>query len=100
MGIHTFRQDEWESVLRSAGFAEVSSSVHRINLWEQLASHLEADGLKNYLAAIITGVRDTSIRSTFFKKEMLAAARDFLPYVGYGLYTGRRTSEEPFRAYR
>lgn len=91
MGIHTFRQDEWESILRSAGFAEISSSVHRINLWEQLASHIEADGLKNYLAAIAAGVRDTSIRSTFFRREMLTAARDFLPFVGYGLYTGRRT---------
>jgi ubiquinone/menaquinone biosynthesis C-methylase UbiE len=98
MGIHTFRQDTWESILRSAGFAEVSSSVHRINLWEQLTSHLESDGVKNYLAAMVVGVSDTSIRRTFFNKEMLVAARDFLPYVGYGLYTGRKTVEEPFRA--
>lgn len=98
MGIHAFRQDEWESLLRSAGLAEVTSSVHRLNLWEQLASHLAADGLKNYLAAMMTGVRDSSIRRTFFNKEMLAAARDFLPYVGYGLYTGRRIPEELRRA--
>jgi SAM-dependent methyltransferase len=97
MGIHTFRQDTWESILRSTGFAEVTSSVHRIDLWEQLASHLEADGLKNYLAAMVVGVGDTSIRRTFFDKEMLLAARDFLPYVGCGLYTGRSTVEEPFR---
>lgn len=89
-GIQTFRQDEWESILRKAGLANVTSSVHKISLWEQLVSHLEADGLKSYLAAIVTGVKDTSIRGTFFKKEMLAAARDFLPYVGYGIYTGTK----------
>ncbi len=93
LGIHAFQQDEWESILRKAGFANVTSSVHRINLWEQLASHLEADGLKNYLAAIVTGVKDTSIRGTFFNKEMLAAARDFMPYVGYGIYTGRKPQQ-------
>jgi len=98
LGIHTFRQDEWESILRKAGFANVTSSVYSINLWEQLASHIESDGLKNYLAAIMTGVRDTSIRSTFFTKEMLAVARDFLPYVGYGLYKGQKVHEEPCRA--
>jgi len=90
LGIHTFQQCEWETPLRKAGFANVTSSVYKINLWEQLASHMEADGLKNYLAAIFTGVKDTSIRSTFFNKEMLAAARDFLPYVGYGIYTGKK----------
>lgn len=90
LGIHTFQQDEWEAILRKAGFANVTSSVCKINLWEQLASHLEADGLKNYLAAIVTGVKDSSIRGTFFKKEMLSAARDFLPYVGYGIYTGKK----------
>jgi ubiquinone/menaquinone biosynthesis C-methylase UbiE len=89
-GIHAFQQDEWESILRKAGFANVSSSIHRFNLWEQLASHLKADGLKNYLAGTVTGVRDASIRGTFFTREMLAAARDFLPYVGYGLYTGQK----------
>jgi ubiquinone/menaquinone biosynthesis C-methylase UbiE len=89
-GIHTFQQGEWESILRKAGFANVSSSIHRVNLREQLASHLEADGLKNYLAAFVTGVRDASIRGTFFTREMLAAARDFLPYVGYGLYAGQK----------
>ncbi len=89
-GIHAFHQGEWESILRKAGFVNVTSSAHKINLWEQLASHLKADGLKNYLAAIVTGVKDTSIRGTFFNKEMLAAARDFLPYVGYGIYTGNK----------
>ena len=90
MGIHAFQQGEWESIFRDAGFADVTSSIHKINLWEQLASHLKADGVKNYLTAIRTGVKDTSIRGTFFNKEMLSAARDFLPYVGYGIYTGKK----------
>ncbi len=90
LGIHAFQQEEWESVLRKAGFADVISKVHKINLWQQLASHLQADGLKKYLASIAVGVSDKSIRRMFFRKEMLAAAFDFLPYVGYGIYTGKK----------
>ncbi len=90
MGIHACQQAEWERLLQQAGYDEVSSSVHKINLWEQLTSHLQADGLKNYLAAVVTGVKDNSIRGTFFTKEMLSATRDFLPFVGYGIYTGKK----------
>ncbi|MBE3040642.1 MAG: class I SAM-dependent methyltransferase, partial [Chloroflexi bacterium] len=31
LSIHTFQQVEWESILRKAGFANVTSSVHKIN---------------------------------------------------------------------
>jgi len=90
LGIYAFQQKEWETVLRKAGFLDVKTTIHKINLWDQLASHLQVDGLKKYLASIVIGVGDKSIRGMFFRKEMLAAAFDFLPYVGYGIYTGNK----------
>lgn len=90
-GIHAYKQGEWGSILRNAGYVNITSTVRKINLWDQLISHMKADGLKNYLAAIAAGVSDRSIRGIFFKKEMLAVAFDFLPYIGYGIYTGKKT---------
>ncbi len=76
--------------MRDAGFVNITSSVRKINLWEQLTSHMKADGLGKYITAIATGISDKSIREVFFNKEMLSAAIDFLPYIGYGIYTGKK----------
>ena len=93
MGIQSFQRDEWLSIYAAAGLLNVQSSAHRLDLWEQLFSHLRVDGLMGYIAAVIAGIRDATIRRTFFNRDMLTAARQFLPYVGYGLYTGRK--QEP-----
>ena len=93
MGIRSFQRDGWESIYVAAGLLNGQSSAHRLNLWEQLVSHLRVDGLRGYIAAVIAGIRDANIRRTFFNRDMLAAARQFVPYVGYGLYTGRK--QEP-----
>jgi hypothetical protein len=49
-------------------------------------------------SAIHAGVRDVKIRRTFFNKEMLAAARHFIPYPGYDLYTGKKTQTQTSQA--
>jgi len=90
MGIQSFQRDGWEAIYVAAGFQNVVSSVHRLNLWEQLVSHLRVDGLRGYLGAVVAGVRDATIRRTFFNRQMLAGARQFLPCIGYGLYTGSK----------
>jgi len=90
LGIRAFRQEEWAAILTRAGFAQVASSVHRINMWEQMKSHMQADGLRRYLSGMRAGLQDASIRAAFFNRQMLRAARQFLPYVGYGLYTARK----------
>lgn len=90
LGISAFQQKEWKSALRKAGFINITSENHKINLWHQLASHLQVDGLRKYLASIAVGVSDKTISKMFFRKEMLIAAFDFLPYVGYGIYTGKK----------
>ncbi len=91
LGIQSFQENEWRLIFARAGFADVSSVARRINLWEQLANHIKVDGVRRYLSSLVSGVTDASIRSAFFNKRMLGAARQFLPYVGYGLYAGRKT---------
>ena len=90
LGIRAFQQEEWAAILTRAGFAQVASSVHRINMWEQMKSHMEADGVRRYLSGMRAGIRGASVRAAFFNRRMLAAARQFLPYVGYGLYTAMK----------
>lgn len=81
---------EWTELLRGAGFSPVSTQTYRISILQQARSHLRVDGLRHYLAAFWSGVSDPLVRSVFFTQEMLRAWRDFLPYVGYGLYVGRK----------
>ena len=90
LGIYAFQQKEWESALKRTGFVDITSETHKVNLWHQLASHLQVDGLSKYLTSIVVGVTDKTISKMFFRKEMLTAAFDFLPYVGYGIYIGKK----------
>ncbi len=93
MGIHPRQAHEWQEIYVTAGFVDVTASVRRISFGEQLLSHLKVDGLLGYIAAAIRGLSDSGIRRTFFNREMLRAARQFLPYVGYGLYVGRKAED-------
>ena len=74
----------------------VKSAPHlsRNSFSEQMRSHLKVDGIAGYLAAAVRGIGDGAIRRTFFTREMLHAARHFLPYVGYGIYVGRKPSRD------
>jgi arsenite methyltransferase len=92
LGIHAYAQGEWEAIFRRAGLANVTSSVFKIDFREQLRSHIRTDGIRNYLTGMVAGVKDTAIRSTFFNRKMLRAFREFLPYVGYGLYVAQKAS--------
>jgi len=84
------QKGEWRSVFREAGFVHVSSTVSAMNEWVMFTSHLRVDGVRKYVSAIVRGISDPTIRSTFFNKDMLRAALEFSPYVGYGLYVGRK----------
>lgn len=81
-------QQEWECLLVLSGFHSIRSSTYKISFGVQFADHLNVDGVGNYFHAMIAGIGDRAIRRNFFNREMLAAARSFLPYVGYGLYSG------------
>lgn len=87
MKLSARQQKEWERLLSSAGFHSIHSSIHRFSFGSQFITHLKVDGVGNYFRAMIAGIGDRTIRRTFFNREMLAAAKSFLPYVGYGLYS-------------
>lgn len=88
MHLEAKQQQEWESLLGSSGFHSIRSSVYKFSVGAQFMDHMKVDGVRNYFHAMIAGIGDRSIRRNFFNREMLAAARSFLPYVGYGLYSG------------
>lgn len=92
LGLQPRSEQEWRALVCEAGFGEVSSSVHRVKLAEQVASHLKVDGLRTYLAATLRGLSDAALRKTFLNRTMLKALRQFTPYTGYGLYVCTKTS--------
>jgi ubiquinone/menaquinone biosynthesis C-methylase UbiE len=88
--LRVLQEEEWRAVLRQAGFVDLSSSVHAVNLWEQFINNLRVDGVRRYIPALCQGILDSTIRATFLKKDMLKKSLQFLPYLGYGLYVGRK----------
>jgi SAM-dependent methyltransferase len=92
LGIRARQQAEWQLLLDGAGLITTWSSLHRFSLREQLRSHIAVDGVRGYLSALRRGLSDARLSSTFINRGMLRAARQFLPYVGYGLYAGTKAS--------
>lgn len=86
IGIQAFDEQKWQQIFEEAGFENISSNVYKIKLWDQLTSHLEIDGLKKYLSSVYHGISDTKLRAFFLNRQMLTMARQFLPYVGYGIF--------------
>lgn len=86
LGMRMFDERGWQDLFKQAGFSAVTASVHRVKLGEQLASHMKIDGLPGYLAAVIRGLSDPTLYRMFINAKMLRAAKQFMPYVGYGLY--------------
>jgi len=91
LGIRSYQSQEWQSLLADVGLLNVTATVRRISLWEQLGSHLQADGLSGYMRAVRRGLANAEISRVFINKAMLKAARKFVPVVGYGLYVGRKS---------
>lgn len=90
LGMRPFQEQEWRAVLADAGFVDVAADVRPVSLREQFVSHIRVDGVRQYLSSVVSGVSDSGIRRAFFTREMLRAARQFRPYVGYGLYVGQQ----------
>jgi len=90
LGIRCHQSHEWQAILAAAGLVNITATVRRISLWEQLSGHLQADGLSGYMQAVRKGLADAEISRVFINKAMLKAAWKFVPYVGYGLYVGRK----------
>jgi hypothetical protein len=90
MGVVPLQQEEWQDIFKGVGFINVFSNIFPLSLRDQLVSHLKVDGLRRYMAAVIRGILDPNVRRAFFTSDMLKAARQFIPYIGYGLYVGQK----------
>jgi hypothetical protein len=62
------------------------SSIHHLKLSDQLSSHMQVDGLANYLKAVVVGLSDKTLWRTFINREILKAFLDFRSYIGYGMF--------------
>lgn len=90
LGIRIFQEWGWGEILETAGLTPTAAVTRRINLWEQLASHIQVDGVAGYLAAMVKGLANFKISRAFINREMFKAARQFMPMVGYGLFVGEK----------
>lgn len=88
--VQILSENEWQQIFQEAGFENVSSIVHKLSYWQQLLSHMKIDGPKKFLASIYHMVADTDLRSIFFNKELMRDILKILPYMNYGLYTGKK----------
>ncbi len=86
LGIHTFSDEGWKSQYEQAGFKIIHSSIYPLRLGDQFFSHLQVDGLFNYLKAMVAGLSDRTLWRTFINREILQAFLDFRRYMGYGLF--------------
>jgi ubiquinone/menaquinone biosynthesis C-methylase UbiE len=90
LGIRCYQSQEWQSILAAAGLVNVTATVSRMSLREQVSSHLQVDGLGGYVRAVRKGLANAQISRVFINRAMLKAAWKFVPYVGYGLYVGMK----------
>lgn len=90
LGIRTFQEAGWRSILDAAGLTPVAAVAQKMSLWEQLTSHIQVDGVAGYLAAMVKGLANLKISRVFINRQMLRAARQFMPMVGYGLFVGKK----------
>jgi ubiquinone/menaquinone biosynthesis C-methylase UbiE len=86
LGIKAHQPDEWNEIFERSGFRTVITETRPFSLREQLRSHLATDGFRGYLTSLRKGLSNRRLRSAFFNREMLSAARRFSKAVGYGLY--------------
>lgn len=91
LDIQPLLSEEWQGLFERTGFVNVSAEVSRLNLWEQFISHIRVDGWRKYLSAVMRGLAGPGVWATFFNRDMLRAWREYPRYVGYGLYTFRKT---------
>ena len=90
MGIQTFSLEGWKNNYEQAGFDVIHSSINQLKLRDQLSSHLQVDGITNYLKAVVTGLSDKTLWRSFINRKILQAFLDFRSFIGYGLFILKR----------
>jgi ubiquinone/menaquinone biosynthesis C-methylase UbiE len=91
LDIQPLLSEEWQGLFERTGFVKESTEISRLSLREQFISHIRVDGWRKYLSAVMRGLAVPGVWETFFNRDMLRAWREYPRYVGYGLYTFRKT---------
>jgi len=93
LDIKLLQEDEWRAVYVEAGFEVISSTVYPFNYREQFLGELRVDGIRRRLSAWLKAIFDPTVRRTIFTatdRDTRKRLRQFLSYVGYGLYVARK----------
>jgi len=93
MDVGLLQEDEWRAVYTGAGFEVISSTVYPFNYIKQFLGELKVDGIRRRLSAWLKAFFDPTVRRTIFTatdRDTRQRLRQFLSYVGYGLYVSRK----------
>ena len=92
VGAQILAADGWRALLEGAGLQEVVAQSHRVTVRGEARNRLKRVGLGETLRAMARAVRLLLARKDYwaFYKEALSLPRDYLQYLGYGVYAGRK----------
>jgi arsenite methyltransferase len=95
-GIDTeiLQEDEWRTIYGEAGFDVIRSAVSPLrstDLVKEVFDELRVDGIRRRLSALLKAFSDPTWRRTALMEwEMRQAMRQWLSYMGNGLYASRK----------
>lgn len=92
LGLRAAAQPDWQAVFRQVGFGEIVSVTRQMSFFEQVWSRLRVDGLAGYIKAARKSLANEQIRELFVNRDMLRAARQLRPFIGYHLYVGSKSA--------
>lgn len=92
LDVKLLQEDGWRAVHSEVGFEVISSTVYPFNYIKQFLGELWVDGIRRRLSAWLKAFSDPTMRRTIFKmdRDTRQGLRQFLSYVGYGLYVSRK----------
>lgn len=95
MGINPESQEAWLSILKKAGFRDISCSITNINKWKQIMGDLELqsmDFIRIWSRFFQLYFKDPEYRRSvhWLSWTALHIPQGFSNYFGYGLYVGQK----------
>jgi arsenite methyltransferase len=95
MGINPESQEEWLSLLKKAGFRDITCSITNINKWKQVMGDLELqsmDFIRIWGRFFRLYFKDPEYRRSvhWLSWTALHIPKGFSSYFGYGLYVGQK----------
>ena len=93
--VEALQEDEWRGIYGEAGFEVIQSTVyplHSTDYVKEFFDEFRIDGIRRRLSALLKVFSDPTWRRTFFMdRDTRQAIRQWLSYMGYGLYVSRKS---------